>query len=145
MPILSKRRAPATGVYFGANAKAKFWWFNMNPLGARRLPLLIFAFVAAVGLERGALHSDISGSSALLQYILLFCLIGYWLDVDSREKRTLRVWDMGFFLYVAWPFILPYYLVKTRGIKRMLLTLLLITVVYVGASLVGTTISRLAK
>ena len=42
---------------------------------------------------------------------------------------------MEFFLYVAWPFILPYYLVKTRGLKRTLLTLLLITVVYVGAFL----------
>lgn len=120
----------------------------MKPFSAILLPILILAFPAVVGLERGALlarHADIPGSSTLLQYVLLFCLIGYWLDVDSREKRTLRVWDMGFFLYVAWPFILPYYLVKTRGIKRTLLTLLLITVVYVGASLVGTTISRLAK
>jgi len=120
----------------------------MKPFSARLLPILIFAFLAVVGLERGALwarHADITGSSTLLQYVLLFCLIGYWLDVDSREKRTFRVWDLGFFLYVAWPFILPYYLVKTRGIKRTLLTLLLITMVYVGAFLVGTTISRLAK
>jgi len=112
------------------------------------MPILIVAFLAVVGLERGALqarHADIPGPSTLLQYVVLFCLIGYWLDVDSREKRTFRVWDMGFFLYVAWPFILPYYLVKTRGIKRALLTLLLITVVYVGASLAGRTISRLAK
>lgn len=120
----------------------------MNPFSAARLPILIFAFLAVVRLEQGALlarHANIPGSSTLLQYVLLFCLIGYWLDVDSREKRTLRIWDMGFFLYVAWPFILPYYLVKTRGVKRTLLTLLLLTVVYVGAPLVGTTISRLAK
>ena len=120
----------------------------MKPFTARFLPILIVVFLALVGLERGALlaqHADIPGSSTLLQYVLFFCLIGYWLDVDSREKRTLRVWDMGFFLYVAWPFILPYYLVKTRGIKRTLLTLLIITMVYVGASLIGTTISRPAK
>jgi hypothetical protein len=120
----------------------------MKAFSAARLTIAIFAFLAVVGLERGALsarHADIPGSSALLQYILLFCLIGYWLDADSREKRTLRVWDMGFFLYVAWPVILPYYFVKTRGVKRTLLTLLLLTVVYVVASLVGTTISRLAK
>ena len=120
----------------------------MKAFSPARLPILIFAFLAVVALERGALlarHANIPGSSALLQYVLLFCLVGYWLDADSREKRTLRVWDMGFFLYVAWPLILPYYLVKTRGVKRTMVTLLLLTVVYVGASLVGTTISRLAK
>ena len=117
----------------------------MKPFSARLLPILIFAFLAVVGLERGALRSDVPGSSALLQYVLLLCLIGYWLDVDSREKRTLRVWDMGFFLYVAWPLILPYYLVKTRGVKRTLFTLLVLTVVYVGAFLAGKTIFGLAK
>ena len=112
------------------------------------MPILTVAFLAVVGFERGALqarHADIPGSSTLLQYVLLFCLIGYWLDVDSREKRTFRVWDMGFFLYVAWPLILPYYLVKTRGVKRTLLTFLLLTVVYVGAFLAGRVILRLAK
>jgi hypothetical protein len=120
----------------------------MKPFSARLMPILIVASLAVGGLERGALqarHADIPGPSALLQYVLLSCLIGYWLDVDSREKRTLRVWDMEFFLYVAWPLVLPYYLVKTRGVKRMLLTLLLLAVVFVGASLVGLTISRLAK
>jgi hypothetical protein len=106
---------------------------------------LIFAFLAAVGLEAGTLHSNIPGPSALLQYVVLFCLIGYWLDLDSRETRTLRVWDMGFFLYVAWPLILAYYLVKTRGLKRTLFKSLLLAVVYVGAFLVGKIILRLAK
>ena len=120
----------------------------MKSFSARLLAVLIIASLAVVGIERGALlarQADIPGPSTLLQYILLFCLIGYWLDVDSRETRTLRVWDMGFFLSVAWPLILSYYLVKTRGVKRTLLKLLLYTVVYVGAFLVGTTISKLAK
>ena len=120
----------------------------MKSFSPRLLVVFIFSFLAVVGIERAALfarHADIPGSSTLLQYVLLFCLIGYWLDADSREQRILRVWDMGFFLYIAWPLILPYYLVKTRGVKQTLLTLLLLTVVYVGASLVGTAISRLTK
>lgn len=35
---------------------------------------------------------------------------------------------MGLFLNIAWPFIMPYYLVKTRGVKG-----LLVIVAFVGA------------
>jgi len=43
---------------------------------------------------------------------------------------------MGLFLYVAWPFILPYYLVKSRG-RKGLLAILCFVAVYIGATLVG--------
>jgi hypothetical protein len=113
--------------------------------GARCWAVLIFVLSAAIQIERGAClarHSDIPGASALLQYVVFCCLIGYWLNVDSRERQTLRVWDMGFFLYLAWPVIVPYYLVKTRGLKRALLTFLLFAIVSFGAFVAGTTIFR---
>ena len=115
---------------------ARFWGF------------LIFAFLAAVGLERGAYrsaNSDPHGSSAVLQYVVLFCLVGYWLNVDSRERRTVQVWDMGFFLYIAWPVIVPYYLVKTRGLKRAAFTSLLFIADYLGASVAGMTLFRTVR
>jgi len=62
--------------------------------------------------------------------------------VDSREKQALRVWDMGFFLLLAWPVIVPYYLVKTRGVKRASLTLLLFCVLSLGAFAIGRTTFR---
>jgi hypothetical protein len=49
---------------------------------------------------------------------------------------------MGFFLFLAWPVIVPYYLVKTRGLKRALLTFLLFAIVSFGAFVAGTTIFR---
>jgi len=51
---------------------------------------------------------------------------------------------VGFLLFVAWPVIVTYYVVKTRGAKRTLLALLLLVGVYVGASVVGMTISIFA-
>ena len=45
----------------------------------------------------------------------------------------------GLFLYIAWPFIMLYYLFKTRGIKG-LLTILAFVVVYLGAYLIGVVI-----
>lgn len=111
-----------------------------SPFRAGIWAILIFAFLAAIQAGRGACfarHSDIAGSSAILQYVVLLCLIGYWLSVDSREKKTLRVWDMGFFLYVAWPVIVPYYLVRTRGLRRALFVLLLAAIIFFGAFVAG--------
>ena len=107
--------------------------------------ILIFALLAAMEVERGACavrHTDVSGPSTILQYVALLCLIAYWLEVDSRETKTLRLWDMGFFLYVAWPVIIPYYLVRTRGLKRAVAICLLAAVVCIGAFFAGGAIFR---
>ena len=108
--------------------------------GARCWAILIFALSAVIQVERGACwarHSDIPGPSALLQNVVFFSLIAYWLNVDSRERQIPRVWDLGFFLFLAWPVIVPYYLVKTRGIKRALFTLFLFAIVSFGAVVAG--------
>ena len=113
--------------------------------GATGWAVLIFALSAATQIERGAClarHSDVPGTSALFQYIVFFCLIAYWLNVDSRERQMPRVWDMGFFLLLAWPVIVPYYLVKTRGLKRTLITFLLFALVSFGAFVAGVAIFR---
>lgn len=66
----------------------------------------------------------------------LLWLLGWWLLRDSRKRGIPWVFDMGMFLYIAWPFIMPYYLVKTRGAKGLLMILGFIAV-YVGALVVG--------
>jgi hypothetical protein len=142
------RWKPAKRVYCGAvEGQNGSFGFHMKiwSFGAGFWAILIYAFSAAIQVERGAClarHSHIPGLSALFQYAVLFCLIGYWLDVDSRGRGTLRVWDMGFFLYLAWPVILPYYFVKTRGLKRGLFALLLFAIVSFGAFVAGVTMFR---
>jgi hypothetical protein len=106
------------------------------PREARITTALILVLVVANQMERGicfARNTDVPGPSSVLSYLAFFCLICYWLEIDSRERRVMRVWDMGFFMSFAWPLILPYYVVKTRGIKRSLLALLLFVIVYASA------------
>jgi hypothetical protein len=55
---------------------------------------------------------------------------------DSRSRGVGWVFDMGLFLYIAWPFVMPYYLLKTRGAKGLLL-ILAFAGVYVGALIAG--------
>jgi hypothetical protein len=63
-------------------------------------------------------------------------IIGWWLRRDSRKRGIAWVYDMGLFLYYAWPFIMPYYLLKTRG-RKGLLVILGFVGVYFGAGIVG--------
>ena len=72
-----------------------------------------------------------------LMYMLGFLwIIGWWLVRDSRERGVGWAYDMGLFLYIAWPFIMLYYLLKTRGAQG-LWVILCFTGVYVGALLAG--------
>jgi hypothetical protein len=38
-----------------------------------------------------------------------------WLQKDARTTGISSVHDWGFFLYLAWPFLIPWYALKTRG------------------------------
>lgn len=38
-----------------------------------------------------------------------------WLQADARVRRIQTVHDWGYFAFVAWPVIVPWYAFKTRG------------------------------
>ena len=38
-----------------------------------------------------------------------------WLQADARAHRIQTVHDWGYFAFVAWPVIVPWYAFKTRG------------------------------
>ncbi|HEX7316167.1 MAG TPA: hypothetical protein VF297_19830 [Pyrinomonadaceae bacterium] len=52
--------------------------------------------------------------------LALLWAVGWWLRDDSRKRGVAWVFDMGLFLYIAWPVFMPYYLLKTRGAKGLL-------------------------
>ena len=63
-------------------------------------------------------------------------IITSWLLTDSRKRGINLPYEMGMFLYIAWPIYMPYHLIKTRG-ARGLLVILGFLVVYIGAGLLG--------
>ena len=76
-----------------------------------------------------------------------------WLQNDARRTRLAGLQDWGFFLWLAWPFLVPWYALKTRGragwalVARLallvfapLLTALIVAVAY--ALLAGTPIEE---
>lgn len=64
--------------------------------------------------------------------IALLWLFIWWLKDDSRKHGMKLVYCLGLLVYVAWIIILPYYLLKMRGAKALLVLLY-----YGGAVLAG--------
>lgn len=79
---------------------------------------------------------------SLLYPLGFLWIIGWWLQRDSRKHGVAWVYDMGLFLYVAWPFIMLYYLFKTRGVHA-LLTILVFATICVVAYVMGVAIQVL--
>ncbi len=76
----------------------------------------------------------------MLHWAAQLWIIGWWLRSDSRRFGIAWVYDYGFFLCIAWPIVTPYYLVKTRGAKGLLVILGFIAA-YVGAAIAGIVVS----
>ena len=100
---------------------------------------LLYLFLVLTQIAAGAYGASGAEPPASFTLIYIFgflWIIGWWLRVDSSRRGLSWVFDMGLFLYVAWPFILPYYVVKTRGTKGLLVILYFVAV-YVGATIAG--------
>jgi hypothetical protein len=104
---------------------------------------MLYALVVITQFGYGAYlgaHLEFPDGISLLFSIGILWVVGWWLRTDSRRRGVLRVYDLGFFLYLAWPIVMPYYLLKTRGAKGLLL-ILAFGAAYVGATLLGIVLS----
>jgi hypothetical protein len=100
---------------------------------------LLYSFVVitqfAYGVYLGA-ELELPAAIALLYWLGFLWAVGWWLRTDIRKRGVAVAYDLGFFLYIAWPVVMPYYLVKTRGAKGLLLILGFIAA-YFGAEILG--------
>ena len=46
-------------------------------------------------------------------------IICWWFEEDSKRTGTTWPLDLGMYLYAAWIFIVPYHLIKTRGLRGL--------------------------
>jgi hypothetical protein len=75
---------------------------------------LYFLYSAAqVALNmQGEVVSD--GTDTLWAFIFAI-LVAVWAKKEPKQREFNAPFEFGAFLYFAWPIILPYYLIKTRG------------------------------
>jgi hypothetical protein len=91
------------------------------------LPLTMAYVTTAVCSAAEALYAALAIEPApLVALIMAFgplVAVLFWLQEDARRTKAVAVQDWGLFLWVAWPALLPWYAVKTRGRRGWLLTL----------------------
>jgi hypothetical protein len=79
-----------------------------------------FFFMQFMSAIYAAWQSDMPTVSELLSPLAFAWLCWWWLRDDSRDRGITWPIDLGMFVYVGWFLILPYHLLKTRGIKGLL-------------------------
>jgi hypothetical protein len=102
------------------------------------LLLAVSVLVGQIGVGLYTAHEmDMPGPLWAIYYAIQLTALGIWLERDNRRLRVIRIWDIGFFLYLAWVIVIPYYLIKTRGLKRGFLIMLAWVGAYIVAYVVG--------
>jgi hypothetical protein len=105
--------------------------------------VLLYAFVVITQIGRGVyivFEGDAPASLTLVTALGFVWIVGWWMRRDSRQRGISWVYDMGMFLYILWPIIMPYYLLKSRGVRGLLI-ILGFAVAYIGGLLVGALIA----
>lgn len=65
--------------------------------------------------------------------ILFVILLIIWVDLDSRPRPDIyRPFEFGFLIFIFWPVYIPYYLVKTRKLKAILMLPALLALLNLG-------------
>lgn len=96
---------------------------------------LLYVYLVLTAVAQGVYFA--SGIEEPAFFTLLYPLgylwiVGWWLRGDSRKHGIAWLYDMGMFLNLAWPFVMPYYLLKTRG-ARGLLVLVIVASLFLAA------------
>jgi hypothetical protein len=105
----------------------------------------VFFLIANLGNALYAAHGlQPSGGFVLLFYVGFGFAAALWMHADSRRLAIREDIDQGWFVYLAWPVLLPYHLFKTRG-KRGAVTLLGLVGLYVATYLASLLVFLLAR
>ena len=95
--------------------------------------LVCVAFVIVYGFLGRPPHPFIR----LVGYVAPLVAAISWLKADARARHVPLVHDMGLFLWIAWPVLIPWYAFKTRGRHALPLALLVMLAIITPALLMG--------
>jgi hypothetical protein len=101
--------------------------------------VLLFGFFSITQIFNGvylARGAEVPPVYLLLRMFATIWILGWWLKDDLSKHRGGGILDLGMFLSMAWPLIMPYHLVRTRGVKS-LLPMLVFAVIYLAPLIVG--------
>jgi hypothetical protein len=92
---------------------------NIRPAITTVALVLYIAFVQIIEVAYAASEVAPPAAFDLLNPISFLGLLCWWLQKDSVRTGVSWPLDLGMFLYVGWILVLPYHLVKTRGVRGL--------------------------
>jgi hypothetical protein len=76
---------------------------------------LVAAIFALFAIAYGALDLRPSPEMRLCLSFGPALAVAMWLAADSQRTRVAAVQDAGWFFYMGWPLVIPWYALRTRG------------------------------
>jgi len=75
----------------------------------------------------------------LIHFVGLIWIFGWWLRRDLAKHKVEWPLDLGMFLQIGWPVVVPYYLFCTRGVRAFvpigIFVMMYFTPLVIGASI----------
>lgn len=96
--------------------------------------LAIIVYLLGMGVYT-AVHLEPLPVFRLVFQGLFLCGVVWWLRADPQSSPVSRVYCTGLFVSLAWPIIIPYHLIKTRGATGLVHLFALFATLVIGAIL----------
>ncbi|MBX3697604.1 MAG: hypothetical protein R3F08_13625 [Dokdonella sp.] len=111
----------------------------MTILPARHILIFISLVSLGIGLLQLAAfraHFSLDSGGLDIWSFAYWILLAMWVDADSRGRHPVyRPYEFGWLVFVATPFYLIYYLIRTRGAPGVLWLLYFLALVALGGLL----------
>jgi hypothetical protein len=65
-------------------------------------------------------HAESSGNAVRFWELMLGCAWSWWVHVNRRGLKQGYAFEFDALVFFAWPIVVPYYLVKSRGLRGKL-------------------------
>jgi hypothetical protein len=79
---------------------------------------LLYSMAGAYMIIKGGAVSDRTGLLWVLAFALLVAL---WAKNDKELRNEQKPFEYSFFVFLFWPFVLPYHLIRSRGVEGLLM------------------------
>jgi hypothetical protein len=89
------------------------------------IPLILLTLIfTSIGGVLASHHLGVPRESASLQSVAQHLFVALWVYLDRQGRHLNLPYEFEAFVFFAWPIVLPYYLVKSRGARGLLLAAL---------------------
>jgi len=104
-------------------------YLNLRPTSFLASLIFLTLIYTSAGTVLASHHVSLSEESALLWRFLSSFFIACWVHLDRRTRKLNWPFEFDAFVFFAWPVALPYYLLKSRGMRGLLLAALIFALI----------------